>query len=177
MTQLHRALSHGHKHNPSRPWTLWECKHQVVTGQWGGSSLQPSVRPCVLWAKTTGVYDPAALDKHLWTVIAMCVCVCFLWLGCAGVLCVISGVLNDLCSMCNWVALPEISMGLTLKLSFILGRLQWAGRPSPDRDLTGVKESKAALSALFKCQADVKHSWPVSMKSHRQFYPGVACMN
>lgn len=39
-------------------------------------------------------------------------------------LCVITEVLNDLCSMCNWVALPEISVGLTLKLSFILGKLQ-----------------------------------------------------
>lgn len=75
-----------------------------------------------------------------------------------GVLCVISGVLNDLCSMRNWVALPEISAGLTLKLSFILGRLQRAGWSSQDRDLTGVEESRAALSALFKGQTDVKHS-------------------
>lgn len=75
-----------------------------------------------------------------------------------GVLCVISGVLNDLCSMCNWVALPEISVGLTLKQSFILGRLWRAGWTSQDRDLTGVGESKAAISALFKGQADVKPS-------------------
>lgn len=64
--------------------------------------------------------------------------------------------LNDLCSIRNWVALPEISAGLTLKLSFILGRLQRVGWSSQDRDLTGVEESKAALSALFKGQAEAE---------------------
>lgn len=119
---------------------------------------QPADRACVLWAKTTGVYDPVALDKHLNSP-------CYgVW--CAGVLCIIRGVLNDLCSICNWVALPEISVGLTLKLSLILGRLRWDGPTSQDRDLTGVEESKAALSALFKCQADVKRSRPVSLKPH-----------
>lgn len=63
-------------------------------------------------------------------------------------LCVISGVLNDLCSMRNWVALPEISVGLTLKLSFILGRLHKAGRSSQDGDLKGLKVQGCSFSSF-----------------------------
>lgn len=51
-----------------------------------------------------------------------------------GGLCVISEVLNDLCSMRNWVALPELSVALTLKPSFVLENRQRA---------------EAARSALF----------------------------
>lgn len=68
-------------------------------------------------------------------------------------MCIIIGVLNDLCSKSNWAALPEISVGLTLKPSFILGR---QGGPVRIAIQQGVEESKAALSALSKGQADVK---------------------
>ena len=88
------------------------------------------------------------------TAIAMCVCVFVLVCVCEcvfvrGVLCIISGVLNDLCSMRNWVALPEISAGLTLKPSFILGRLRRAGWTSQDRDLTWGSKSPGLHSQLF----------------------------
>lgn len=66
-----------------------------------------------------------------------------------GGLCVISGVLSDLCSMRNWVALPELSVALTLKPSSVLENRRRAGRSSQDRDLMGLKESTAARSALF----------------------------
>lgn len=71
-------------------------------------------------SKTAGVYHPAASGKHL-----NCrryAGVCVPGAGRTGVLYVISGVLNDWCSMCNWVALPEISVALTPKLGSILGR-------------------------------------------------------
>lgn len=164
---LHLSLSPWHSHTapPALSATLQghepagsaAMKRRHASEE--GCRLQPQFRPCVLEAKTAGVYDPQPWIS-ISTAIAMRVCVCvwmyFLGLWYTGVLCVISEVLNDLCSMCNWAALPEIRVGLTLKLSLVLGRLQWAGPTHQDRDLTQVRESKAALSALFKCQADVK---------------------
>lgn len=66
-----------------------------------------------------------------------------------GGLRVISGVLNDLCSMRNWVALLELIVALTMKPSSVLENGRQAGRTSEDRDLPGLRESKAARSALF----------------------------
>lgn len=115
------------------------------------------------------VFMPLRPCVSISTVIAMCV----MHRG----LCVISGVLNDLCSMCYWVALLEISMGLTLKLRFILGRLQWSGPTSQEGDLTGLKEPKAARSALFQMSSWCKMlltticDASVPILSHR-----VACM-
>lgn len=51
--------------------------------------------------------------------------------------------------VCNWVALPELSVALTLKPSLVLENRRRAARSSEDRDLTGLKESEAARSALF----------------------------
>lgn len=151
LTQLHRALPmalsttlQGHEPPGSASTKEWQA-----SGEGAAHSLQAD--PVFSGPKPQVFMTPQPWIS-ISTVIAMCVCVYFLGVWCAGILCVISGVLNDLCSMCNWVALPEISVGLTLKLSFILGRLRWAGWTSQDRDLTGVTESKAALSALFKCQ-------------------------
>lgn len=86
------------------------------------------------------------MTPQLWKRINSRSCVCVFVGG--GVFCVISRVLNDSCSKCNWVALPEIRAGLTLKLSFILGGL------GPGR---GVDECKTARSALSKGHTDVKH--------------------
>lgn len=49
--------------------------------------------------------------------------------------------------MRNWVALPELSVALTL--SFVPENRRRAGRTSQDRDLMGLKEAEAARSALF----------------------------
>lgn len=48
--------------------------------------------------------------------IAIYVCVCYV----QGV--TISVVLNDLCSMCNWVALPEISVGFNAETELHSGK-------------------------------------------------------
>lgn len=161
---LHLSLSPWHNYtappslkcNSSRPWTLRECSHEEETRKWGGGLPAASIQTLCSRGQDSRCLWPAALDKNLNRLCCVCVWMYFLELWCTRVLCVISEVLNDLCSMCNWAALPEIRVGLTLKLSLILGRLQWAGLTRQDGDLTQVRESKAALSALFKCQADVK---------------------
>lgn len=138
VTQLHRAL------HVALSTTLQgrEPSRSASTKERQASEEGAACSQTVFSGPNPQVFMPMRPWISISTVIAMCAM-------CRG-LCVISGVLNDLCSMCYWVALPEISMGLTLKLSFILGRLQWAGPTSQDGDLTGLKESKAARSALFQ---------------------------
>lgn len=69
---------------------------------------------------------------------------------------VISRVLNDLCSMCNWVALLELIVALTLKQSLVLENRQRAGRTSQDRDRRGSESPRLPVQLFSKGQADAK---------------------
>lgn len=65
--------------------------------------------------------------------------------------CVISGALNDSCSMRNWVALPELSAALTLNPSVVLEDRRRAGRAGQDGDLVGAQRVRAcSISSFFK---------------------------
>lgn len=127
-----------------------------------------SINPMFLWARTTGVCDPVTLDKHLSAHHYVCKRI-FGGVWYAGVLCVISEVLNDLCSMCNWVALPEISVGLTLKPSFILGRLEWAhwttGRRVQGCSLSSFERSSGCTTLLTRI-----YEAPPPILSHSGIY-------
>lgn len=71
---------------------------------------------------------------------------------------VIIRVLNDLCSMCNWVALLELIVALTLKPSLVLENWQRAGRTSQDRDRWGSESPRLLVQLFSKGQADAKRS-------------------
>ena len=153
LTQLQRDLCmtlnttlQGHEPSGSVATKEWQDSEEGAACSLQSDSVFSGPKPQVFMTLRPWISIPTAFVMY----VCAYACVYFLGVWFAGVLCIISGVLNDLCSMCNWVALPEISMGLTLKLSFILGRLQWAGWTSQDRDLTGGRRVQGCSLSSFQ---------------------------
>lgn len=135
-------------------------------------------------SRTMGVCDLAISVTRL-NSRTLCVRGDFLGLRYTELLRVISGVLNDLCSTCNWVASPEIRVGFNTEREprsrkGEVGRAVQSGHDSSGTG-RGVVESKAALSALCKGQADVKkllncqfypteHLWTNKYQLHSTMY-------
>lgn len=89
---------------------------------------------------------PSPFRRRISAAVAMCVM--------RGGLRVISRVLNDLCSMRNWVALLELIVALTMKPSSVLEN----GLDVPVRTgiCRGSESPRLLVQLFFKCQADAK---------------------